>query len=410
MSGPVSASNWRKDYPILVPNAHAVAMLGVIRSLGRAGYPVHATAEKVTAMGLRSRYASKSVVHPPYGHAEYIPWLRSYLAANGIRGIAPAGVLLPIREHFAEFQPYLPIPRDAGVMYRGMSKYEVFSRLQSAPDRRAAENVPPTLLLRDGATPEARELERMTYPAFVKTESIDAIAGGMGGVKRVRNADEARREIERSWKDYRRLLIQGFAPGRGAAAAFVIWKGRMLSRFMNVCLHETPHTGGYCTLRESWLHEGMLEDARIKIEALGWEGVSMLEYRWDAASGRYAFIELNPRFWAALHTALYAGMDMPRLLFDAFFERPDAPALEWRQGVRCRFTFPHEIGYVISCWRDRELPLFRRLWPMLEFAALSCNLRVHPDLFYPGDRAIYFQQLWNTLKEFLPPSRAASRT
>lgn len=44
---------------------------------------------------------------------------------------------------------------------------------------------------------------------------------------------------------------------------------------------------------------------------LGWDGVAMVEYRRDEGSGRYAFMEINGRFWGSLPTAVYAGADFP---------------------------------------------------------------------------------------------------
>lgn len=392
-------SNWRKNYPILVPNAHAVAMVGVIRSLGRAGYPVHAIDPNAEAIGLFSKFASKAVQSPPYGHAGFIPWLRDYVARNEIRGIAPAGVLLPMREHYEEFQPLVPISPDAGLVYRGLSKYETSELLLSPKkDLKASLHLPPTLLLEHGDLPSPKEFAQLGLPAFIKTDQLHSTTGAGAQVIPIHNAEDGPRTLDRLWRDYGRVSVQGYVPGLGAAAAFVIWHGRTYAEFMNLCLHESPHTGGLCSLRESWHHPSMLEDARIKIADLEWEGASMLEYRWEQASDRFWLIELNPRFWAALHTALYADLDMPRILFDVFFGRLDDAAADYRIGVRARLTFPFEMGYVISRFRDRNVPLPSRLGSVMEFFALFFDWRIRSDFFYPGDRALYFRQLRGMLQ------------
>jgi hypothetical protein len=50
--------------PVLVPEAHVLGMIGVIRALGRAGYAVHAASTDPAALGFRSRYAAAVVTHP----------------------------------------------------------------------------------------------------------------------------------------------------------------------------------------------------------------------------------------------------------------------------------------------------------------------------------------------------------
>ena len=52
--------NWRHDINILTPQAEAVGTIGVIRSLGSAGYCVHACSHDPKALGLRSNL---SLIH-----------------------------------------------------------------------------------------------------------------------------------------------------------------------------------------------------------------------------------------------------------------------------------------------------------------------------------------------------------
>lgn len=67
MNSPLSPSfiASRRQRPLLVPQAGSLGAIGVIRSLGLAGYPVHACASSSKALGLKSRYAHRAFVHPP---------------------------------------------------------------------------------------------------------------------------------------------------------------------------------------------------------------------------------------------------------------------------------------------------------------------------------------------------------
>ena len=133
---------WRAARPVLVVEAQTTGAIAVIRSLGRAGYPVHAVSHTPSALGLRSRYASAAAVCPPYAAPEFLEWLRAYVRAHGIAAIVPSeALLLAVRPAFAELAHLLPFGDDPEALYAGMSKFDLFAKLQGAP------NLPPTLLV-----------------------------------------------------------------------------------------------------------------------------------------------------------------------------------------------------------------------------------------------------------------------
>ena len=395
------SSNWRNDRPVLVFQVHSVAAVGVVRSLGRAGYPIHAASPDPNAIGLHSRYATRSVVTPPYSHPEFLQWLRHYIATNSIAAIEPSGILQLFRPYFDEFLPYLPIARDQQSVYSCLTKYDVFRRLMDGTgDSRVSKNLPDTLLVKSTTTIDQTRLANLRYPIFLKVDSVYSVTGKPSDVVPAKNFNDAWSHIDDLLMHYNRITIQEFVPGQGAAVAFVIWPDQIRAEFMNLCLHEVPHRGGFCSLRASWYHPEVLEDARLKIAHLGWRGVAMLEYRFDRDTGKFYFIELNARFWAALHVALYSRADLPRLLMDAFFGHTE-PQIPYEIGVKSRFTFPHEIGYVLSMWRDPEVPSLRRLSSLIEFFLLFFDPRIQSDFYFPGDRGLYWRQLVRTPMHFL---------
>ncbi len=93
----------------------------------------------------------------------------------------------------------------------------------------------------------------------------------------------------------------------------------------------------------------MLEDARLKLEAMDWHGVAMMEYRWDPETDRFYLMEMNARFWAALHLALFSGVNFPLLLADAFFKRSvDSTVTDFPEGI---------LAMMDSTTGDRLCPL-----------------------------------------------------
>ena len=395
----------RREFPVLVPDAHAIGMIATIRSLGRAGYPVHACASRPDALGLASRYATRGDPCPSYEDPRFLPWLSDYVRAHRIRAIIPSeGFLLAVRPVFDEFAALMPISRNSELVYGALSKAHVLARLLESAETSA--HIPPTLIVVEGQpAPESSDLERLGPPLFLKGDGADARDGGANIVVRELTAEAALARLHALRARYTRVIVQGYVPGQGTGAYFLMRQGEIRQEFMNRCLHEVPHTGGLCSLRESWLHEAMLADARRKIHHLGWEGVAMLEYRWDPDSDRFWFIELNARFWAALHLALYAGVDFPLLLMDEFHGSGPRPQKPFPVGVQCRYTVPFEIGYVVSRWRDRSLPFWSRLASVAEWFALFLNPRIYSDLWFPKDRRLYWLQWRSFVRELVarPP-------
>lgn len=394
--GRSSHTSWRETCPVLVPDAHAMGSIAVIRSLGRAGYPVHASASHPTALGLRSRWARVSAAGPHYADPGFVPWLDRYLRTHAIEAIIPSeGLLLAVKPVFSDFARFFPVSDDPDVLYTGLSKCEVFRALLGAVDPDVARHLPPTILVDLGADLPARDqLDKLGPPFYVK---VDARSGRSAAVYRALTVEAALQRLEELRPHFTHALVQGHVPGRGVGAFFLLWNGEPIGEFMHLRLHEVPHTGGVSSLRESWWHPRIRDDALRKLRALRWHGVAMMEYRWDLATDEFHFIEMNGRFWGSLHLALHAGVDFPCLLLDAFHGHLPARAPSFPLGVRCRWTFPKEVQYVWSRLKDRELGVRSRVWPALEFVWLSCDPRVKSDLLFRGDRRLY----WHGLKRFL---------
>jgi predicted ATP-grasp superfamily ATP-dependent carboligase len=393
-------STWRAALPVMVVDAQALGSLAVIRSLGRAGYPVVAVAPSASGIGLHSRYAARSLVAPPYTDPGFLQWLRQAIAQEGIRAIVPSeGFLHAVRPAFAELRAFLPVSGDAAKVYAGLSKYELFHRLQATS---ITAHIPRLAFVGEGfPLPSPSALEALGYPLFAKFDAQNGRSGEEANVvERLPDYGSFSARLPRLLARFHRGVVQGYCPGIGVGAFFLRWNGRILAHFMHRRIHEVPHTGGASSFRRAWMHEAILEHARALLEQLDWQGVAMLEYRWDPASDRFWLMELNARFWGSLHLALFAGVDFPRLLMDAFFERPElCPA--FRRDVSSRLTFPKEIEYVRSCLKDRALPLWRRAWPVAEFLLLGLNPLVRSDLLYPGDRGLYVRMMRQSLQKFL---------
>jgi hypothetical protein len=377
---------------VLVPQADSLGTVAVIRSLGRAGYRVHAISVRDDALGLRSRFAFRSGVSPQYADPRYVPWVREYVRAQRISAIVPSeSFLLALGPALPELLPLVPFAPDERTVLDAMSKYALLETLLA----RRAPHLPPTVLVPDlDVAPPIDRLEQLGSPLFVKVDACSSTDGSPGATFRAESTAEARALLLRLRSSFSRAVVQGHVPGQGVAAFFLRAGGRIVAEMMHRRVHEVPYTGGVSSLRETWWHSAIVEDAREKLRASGWNGVAMMEYRWDAATDRFAFVEMNARFWGSLHLALYAGADFPRLLLDLWQGLPVAPP-RVPVGIRCRHL-PDEIRHVWSKLKARELATAVKLASFTEFVALTFDPRVHSDLWFPGDRALF----WAGLSQF----------
>ncbi len=381
--------SWRRELPVLVADAETLGAIGAIRSLGRAGYPVHGCSRRPMALGMRSRYCGASAVCPDYRRPEFVDWLRRYLSDHGIRAIVPSAPFMrAIRPVYGELAALVPLPDREDVVFRGLSKTDVHRAFTEAGGN-VAENLPPSLCVEALQSDVSEwELARLGRPLFLKVDSCHSRTGESGKVIRAQTASEAADILAALRPRFEKVLVQGYVPGRGVGSFFLVWNGEVLASFQHRRIHEVPHTGGVSSFRESFSHPAIEADALLKIRCLDWRGVGMLEYRLDESTGRHHFIEFNGRFWGSLHLALFAGVDFPTLLLDAFHGHPQ-PLPTYRLGVRCRNTI-QEVQYVWSRLKDGQLGLGARGWSVLEFVLLSFDPRLYQDLLYSGDRGLWF--------------------
>ncbi len=375
--------------------------IAAIRSLGRAGYPVHACSAQADAIGFRSRYVTAHAVCPPYGSGEFVPWLREYVRAQSITCLVPGEPLLfELRPVFDEFSSLLPLSRDEEIVYRGISKHALFDYLADSP------NLPPRILGDDTAPlPSREDMAKLGLPLFLKADGSHALVGAESKVFKAATVDEALRQLGDMRGLYSRWLVQGFVPGRGVGAFVLRWNGEVLAEMMHLRLHELPLLG-WSSYRKCWWHEAIMADARDKLAALDWQGVAMMEYRWDPDSNRFALIEMNGRLWGSLHLALFAGVDFPRLMIDAFHGQPVSPVSGRDATVRSRSTVL-ELRYVAALLQDRDRSLGARLWAVPEFFLLMLNPGVKSDLMFPGDWRLFWWQIGQYLRRMLPGGRRA---
>lgn len=285
--------------------------------------------------------------------------------------------ILPARERFGATR----IPFADVDTFRRVSDKELV--LRTAP--RFGIRVPEqwTLACPDamaGVRPDA-----LAFPLVIKPSRSVADRDGRRAKLSVRYAADRRQlnaQLARIDLGAYPLLLQRHVRGPGVGVFLLLWDGRTVAVFSHRRIREKPPSGGVSVYRESIPADpALVERSRALLEHFGWQGVAMVEYKLDEASGVPYLMEINGRFWGSLQLSIDAGVDFPTLLLSAAAGQSPPPVLRYRTGVRSRWWW----GDV-----DHLLARLRRTSDQFESPADGGGrLRALRDflvLWRPGDR------------------------
>lgn len=111
-------------------------------------------------------------------------------------------------------------------------------------------------------------------------------------------------------------LIQEYVQGQGVGISFLSHKGNVIAMSSHQRLREQLLTGGpstYCATFDS----AILKEWAIKFaQASCWDGIAMLEFKYDRINDIFYFMEINPRFWGTVELAIRNNIDFPYLYFN----------------------------------------------------------------------------------------------
>lgn len=374
---------------VLVTDGHERAALAVVRSLGRAGWRAYACAPRRRSLAGASRWCACQARVPdalgtPDEFATAVARLVREWHIDALIPISEASLLalLPVRSRF----PGVCLPFPPHERFRRIS--DKVTVLDAA--RAVGIEVPDQQRLGTPQDFEALSRERLHFPVVVKPGRSVSEANGHRlklGAAYACDWDSLRAVVQRAPSEAYPLLVQRRVAGPGIGIFLLLWGGEVLAQFAHRRIREKPPEGGVSVYRESiGVDAELVARSRALLERLGWEGVAMVEYKVDAATGTPYLMEINARFWGSLQLAIDAGVDFPALLVAAASgQRPD-PVSTYRLGVRSRWWWG-DVDHLLTRLRrsDEEsalLPDTPSRW-----RAIVDFLKV----WHPGDRNEVFR-------------------
>jgi protein-tyrosine-phosphatase/predicted ATP-grasp superfamily ATP-dependent carboligase len=161
-----------------------------------------------------------------------------------------------------------------------------------------------------GTTVDRADDLRLSFPIVAKP----ANKALRSSVKVLHIEDEkAFRGFLTDWQGaHHHFLFQEYVPGIGVGVELLIDSGQALAVFQHQREEDLPATGGVSVLARA-VHpdEQLVQRSRALLEELGWQGVAMVEYRYDPETREATLIEVNGRFWGSLALADFAGLEFP---------------------------------------------------------------------------------------------------
>lgn len=322
---------------VLVLDADLVPALTVVRSLVKKHYLVEVASAKDAPIASFSRGVTACLRYPNplVAQQDFLQWLQTLLSQKHYDLIIPVTErsLVPLSAHQHLFEGARIAMADRDSLNRVLDKSETFKLAESL-----GLSVPRSHYISDISELAAHSAE-LTYPVVVKP-SRSVSEGGAGYSKRsvsyANNEAELQKQCESVLK-HSPVILQSYFRGVGAGIELIAKDGEILYPFQHVRLHEVPLTGGGSSFRVSAeIEPVLLEAAQRLIRALRWNGVAMVEFKWDADSGRYCLMEINGRLWGSLPLAVSAGADFPAMLVELALTGKLSDYPDYRRGVYCR--------------------------------------------------------------------------
>lgn len=345
---------------ILVTDGEQRAALAVVRSLGRAGHTVYVCSTRARSLAGASRYAAGAAALPdPLARpADFVAEVERLVERRRIDMLIPVAdasvlALLPQRDRF----PGVSIPYPPYEAYRRISD----KALLLGAARTLGLAVPACHILPEPGTWVGLVPAGAHFPIVIKpSRSIaDGAEGRTFGVRYARDPAELEARLAEFPRAAYPLLLQQRVVGPGIGVFLLLWRGEPLAVFCHRRLREKPPSGGVSVYRESVPPDPELVGrSRTLLEYFGWEGVAMVEYKLDAATGTPYLMEVNGRFWGSLQLAVDAGVDFPAILAAAGYGEPPAPTRGYRAGVRSRWWWG-DVDHLLARLRatdDLALP------------------------------------------------------
>ena len=106
--------------------------------------------------------------------------------------------------------------------------------------------------------------------------------------------------------------MQEYCEGVGVGIEMLLDKGECRAVFQHRRLKELPHSGGYAVVAVAQQPDpALVQSSLILLRALQWDGIAMVEFKFNPVDGSAVLMEVNGRYWGTIALPAMAGLDFP---------------------------------------------------------------------------------------------------
>ncbi len=357
-------------HKILILDGEQRSTLAAVRSLGAKGIRVIVGSISGKSLAGRSRYCYREIRYRnPFDHTqEFCLDLLNAVEKESIDWLLPMtdASMDAVLEHRRWFEKKVHIPCESNRKYHQASDKNYLTKLALS----LGISVPFSHFFSHADDIQSWR-EEIPFPVVLKpSASIVSINGRRykTSVKIVDNRQELLEVVNDDVAFQRPFMLQEKVPGHGAGLFALCQNGEAVAVFTHRRLREKPPWGGVSVLCESAAPDpAMKASALALLKALSWNGVAMVEFKYDPNTGKHYLMEINARFWGSLQLAIDAGIDFPYLLLQIY------NGAEIKENIEPKFArMRWLLGDLDSCYltikrSDKQIPSLKKSHIIFEF-------------------------------------------
>lgn len=334
---------------VLITNANSRMALCLARSVAKKGHRVVVADYVPYSLTFFSRYKVQKFLYPsPYSKSdEFLKVIREKVGQYCI------DVIIPIHEetfliskHKDELNRITNVPSpDYKAILSVHNKDKLFSHLKKL-------NIlsPKTIALS-----EIKRYEEIHELFAGKVVLKPRQGGGNWGIHLLDPRKNYTCQIVNYLKsngiDRNRVLVQEWIPIDKKYSHVVLYeKGEMVQDFADIHIRDFPLEGGAGCLRVTCDPGRMTDISKRIFKQLGWHGIAEVEYVTHAETGAYYLIEINPRVWGGVNSAITSGLDIAEILMRIALGKQVEPT-NYKRGIQTRW-FWADIRVLPKYFRD----------------------------------------------------------
>lgn len=394
--------------PAVVVGVDTPIGLTVVRDLGQAGVPVVGIGRSASALGLSSRFVTRALVRARDAETfiEQLVQLGAELGPACLFAVSESDITL-LNRHRERLAGFTIMFADQARMDSVLNKDQTYAAAARVGIRTPRTEQPASLA-------EVRQLgAELRFPVVLKWANPHEVAARLGAAGLALDKTHychSARELLDYLAPYERAgvypLVQEYCAGYGLGQFVLMKDGQPQYTFQHRRVHEWPPEGGFSSMCESLppgAHAEQMAKSVALLRELRWEGIAMVEYRHDPATGESALMEVNGRFWGSLPLAWHAGARFPSMMHTLWGRRQPITAPAYRSGVRCRYMLPEtkrllRILFAQHKIADKNLR-FRRLPELLGYLGGFVRPRSRYYVFSLLDARPFFSDVGQMLKK-----------